>query len=52
MDLSTMVEDLVIPVYRGAIGMLKATEAVGASYVRPEDVKFQIQQLFKAMAKF
>jgi len=51
MDLSTMVEDLVIPVYRDAIEILKAT-AVGASYVRPEDVKLQIQQLFKAMAKF
>lgn len=50
-NLSIMVEDLVIPVYRDAIQMLKATEAVGVSYVRPEDVKSRIQLLFKAMAK-
>jgi hypothetical protein len=31
--------------------MLKATEDVGVSYVRPEDVKSRIQRLFKAMAK-
>ncbi|CAL4973363.1 unnamed protein product [Urochloa decumbens] len=51
MDLSTMVEELVIPVYRDTIEMLNETEAVEASYVRPEDVKLQIQHLFKAMAK-
>jgi len=50
-DLSIMVEELVIPVYRDTIDMLKATEAVGVSYVRPEDVKSRIQRLFKAMAK-
>ncbi|CAL4960681.1 unnamed protein product [Urochloa decumbens] len=51
MDLSTMVEELVIPVYRDTIEMLNETEAVEVSYVRPEDVKLQIQHLFKAMAK-
>lgn len=51
LDLSIMVEELVIPVYKDTIEMLKATEAGGASYVRPEDVKSQIQELFKAMAK-
>ncbi|CAO1946447.1 unnamed protein product [Urochloa humidicola] len=51
MDLSTMVEELVIPVYRDTIEMLNETEAVEASYVRPEHVKLQIQHLFKAMAK-
>jgi len=50
-NLSIMVEELVIPVYRDTIDMLKATEAVGVSYVRPEDVKSRIQRLFKAMAK-
>ncbi|CAO2197105.1 unnamed protein product [Urochloa humidicola] len=51
MDLSTMVEELVIPVYRDTIEMLNETEAVEASYGRPEHVKLQIQHLFKAMAK-
>ncbi|CAD6342948.1 unnamed protein product [Miscanthus lutarioriparius] len=50
-NLSIMVEELVIPVYRDTTEMLKATEAVGVSYVRPEDVKSRIQRLFKAMAK-
>ncbi|CAO2195118.1 unnamed protein product [Urochloa humidicola] len=51
MDLSIMVEELVIPLYMDTIEMLKTTEAVGVSYVGPEDVKLQIQHLFKAMAK-
>ncbi|KAL6616307.1 hypothetical protein ACP70R_038577 [Stipagrostis hirtigluma subsp. patula] len=50
-DLSIMVEDLVIPVYRDTIEMLKATGARGDSHVPPEDVKLRIQQLFKAMAR-
>lgn len=50
-DLSVMVEELVAPVYRDTVEMLKATEDVGVSYVRPEDVKSRIQRLFKAMAK-
>uniref|UniRef100_A0A0A9DDF7 Exocyst subunit Exo70 family protein n=1 Tax=Arundo donax TaxID=35708 RepID=A0A0A9DDF7_ARUDO len=50
-DLGIMVEEVVIPVYRDTIEILKATGAGADSYVRPEAVKSQIQQLFKAMAK-
>ncbi|GJM92690.1 hypothetical protein PR202_ga09182 [Eleusine coracana subsp. coracana] len=50
-DLSTMVQELVIPVYRNTVGMLQATGAGADSYLQPEDVKLQIEQLFRAMVK-
>ncbi|GJN17297.1 hypothetical protein PR202_gb04354 [Eleusine coracana subsp. coracana] len=50
-DLSTMVQELVIPVYRNTVGMLQATRAGTDSYLQPEDVKLQIEQLFRAMVK-
>jgi hypothetical protein len=50
-DLSTMVQELVIPVYRDAIGMLQATGPGEDLYLRPEDLKSRIQQLFGAMVK-
>ncbi|KAL6853595.1 hypothetical protein ACP4OV_019624 [Aristida adscensionis] len=50
-DLSIMVKDMVLPVYRHKIEMLKAIGAGGGSYVPPEDVNSRIQQLFKVMAK-
>lgn len=51
MDLSILVEELVIPVYRDIVEMLKATGAGSESCMRPEDVQSQIQQLFKAMGR-
>ncbi|KAL5229237.1 hypothetical protein ABZP36_017502 [Zizania latifolia] len=50
-EFSILVEELVIPLYRDVIEMLKATGAARESYVRPDNVKSRIQQLFKAMAR-
>uniref|UniRef100_A0A0D3EVR9 Exocyst subunit Exo70 family protein n=1 Tax=Oryza barthii TaxID=65489 RepID=A0A0D3EVR9_9ORYZ len=50
-DFSILVEELVIPAYRDMAEMLKATGSAGESYMRLEDVRSRIQQLFKAMTR-
>ncbi|XP_006644939.1 exocyst complex component EXO70B1-like [Oryza brachyantha] len=50
-DFSILVEELVIPAYTDIIEMLKATRSSGESYMQPEYVRSQIQQLFKSMAR-
>uniref|UniRef100_A0A0D9V7C1 Exocyst subunit Exo70 family protein n=1 Tax=Leersia perrieri TaxID=77586 RepID=A0A0D9V7C1_9ORYZ len=50
-EFSILVEELVIPAYKGIVEMLKATRSAAELYMRPEDVRSCIQQLFKAMVR-